>query len=281
MTIKTPSIAVPAPGRGRGRRLGLGLAAGAILAVAAGVVLWQLQRGGDTTETASHPRAAVERAAVARSTQPAPTVYVVGTEAQATAVRAAVAEADVIRAQLGAAPRADQVTVVANSGADTFFRTMAEQDAIRAQLGLPSVAVVDLRMQPAAAASGGTAPWYLHEGDGSIWYVVGSQAQAEAVGEVLSYRNKTLLLEGTPLPDARVIVVDSALAAQQIQFAAGDERAVRAAQGAPALRVVDLRPPTTTTMEGVGSTGLTAPTGEQSVGCESGLGAGASNIGVC
>jgi len=92
-----------------------------------------------------------------------------------------------------------------------------------------------------ATSEGVSAPWYQQEGDGPTWYLVGSRAQAEGVGEVLSFRNKALLLEGTPLPDTQVIVVDSPLAEQQIRFASGDEGATRAADGAPALRLVDLR----------------------------------------
>jgi hypothetical protein len=150
MTTQTPSIAVPAPGRGPGRRLGLGLAVGAVIAVAAGVGLWQANRGGGTTDTESPPTTAVARPSVAQSTEPVQTVYVVGSQAQADAMRAALAEADAIRASLGEAPLLDQVTVVSDAGADTFFRMMAEQDALRAQLGLPSLTVVDLRA-PAAS----------------------------------------------------------------------------------------------------------------------------------
>jgi len=92
-----------------------------------------------------------------------------------------------------------------------------------------------------AASAGVPAPWYEREGDGPTWYLVGSRGQAEQATEVLSYRNKALLLEGSPLQDTQVIVVDSPLAEQQIRFASGDERATRAANGAPTLRLVDLR----------------------------------------
>ena len=112
--------------------------------------------------------------------------------------------------------------------------------------GSASVATPQAASRPAPATAQSAAgrdidtalTYYLA---GPTWYVVGSAAQAEQVGDVLSYRNKTFLLEGTPLPDAQVIVVDSALAEQQIRFAAADEHAVRAAEGAPALRIIDLR----------------------------------------
>src|SRR5215208_4102947 len=110
MTTQTPSIAVPAPGRGPGRRLGLAI--GAVIAVAAGVGLWQANRGGGTTDTESPPTTAVARPSVAQSTEPVQTVYVVGSQAQADAMRAALAEADAIRASLGEAPLLDQVPVV-------------------------------------------------------------------------------------------------------------------------------------------------------------------------
>ena len=155
MTTQTPAIAIPAPRHGPGRRLGFGLAIGAVVAVTAGVGLWQAERGG-TTDPASPPTAAVERTAEARPAETATTVYVVGSAAQAEAVQRGIADADAIRAQVGEASLATQVTVVADGEADAFFRMMAEQDAIRAELGLPGLTVVDLRPQPAAAEGVGS-----------------------------------------------------------------------------------------------------------------------------
>jgi len=152
MTTQTTSIAAPAPRRGPGRALRIGLALGAVVAIGAGVGLWRAERGGDTADPATPPTTAVARPSTAASAEPVRTIYVVGSEEQAVAMQAALAEADAIGVQSGAAPRIDQVMVVPDAEADAFFRMMAEQDALRAQLGLPGATVVDLRHQPSAAA---------------------------------------------------------------------------------------------------------------------------------
>ena len=152
MTTQTPSIAIPTRRRGSGRRRLLGLTGAAIIAVVAGASLWQVERSRDATDTAPpQPTTAVARPAVVQATEAVvQTVYVVGSQAQADATQAALAEANAVREQLGAAPLADLVTVVADAEADAFFRMMGEQDAVRANLGLPSMVVVDLRSQPSA-----------------------------------------------------------------------------------------------------------------------------------
>ena len=71
--------------------------------------------------------------------------------AQADAVRRGIDEANAIRAQLGEAPLADQVTVVSDADAETVVRMMGEQDAVRDQLGLAPVQLVDLRAATATA----------------------------------------------------------------------------------------------------------------------------------
>jgi hypothetical protein len=149
MTMQTSSIVVPAPRRGPGRRFGLGLALGAVVAVAAGVGLWQAGRDG-ATDPASPPPTAVERTVTPRSAESAPTVYVVGSAAQAEAMERAIAEADAIRATLGEPALNDSVLVVASETEETALQVLAEQDAIRAELGLPPFQIVDLRA-PAAS----------------------------------------------------------------------------------------------------------------------------------
>ena len=148
MTLQTPSIVIPSPRRGPNRLL-IGLAAAA-LAVAVGAGIWQAQRNDSAGETATAPAAGVERPAGARAAESAPTIYLVGSQAEAAKVQAFINEADAVRAHLGEPPLVEQVAVVAPENADAFLRIMGEQDAVRAGLGLPSVRVVDLRPAPAA-----------------------------------------------------------------------------------------------------------------------------------
>jgi hypothetical protein len=86
-----------------------------------------------------------------------------------------------------------------------------------------------------------TKPWYLRYGEGTTWYLVASIQQAEEAGDVLSYRNKTMLLQGKPLPDERVVVVESPLAERETRFAISEEYERRLANGLPPLTIVDLR----------------------------------------
>ena len=169
MTTQTPSIVIPTSRRGSGRRRLLGLTGAAIIAVAAGAGLWQVERTSDTTNTVPQPAAALERPPMDESAETTQMLYVVGSQAQADAIRAALAEANAIRAHLGALPLADQVAVVAEAEAAAFFRMIDGQDAVRANLGLPSMVVVDLRPQPSTAVAlpadtrGGLAE-LIHEG---------------------------------------------------------------------------------------------------------------------
>ena len=99
------------------------------------------------------------------------------------------AEADALRAivaQMGVAPLPEVVTLATTVEADAFFVATDELNGVRTDIGLAPVTVIDLRQQPSTAASDATAPWYVHQGDGPTWYVVGSQAQAEEAGDVLS-----------------------------------------------------------------------------------------------
>jgi hypothetical protein len=150
MTMQTSSIVVPAPRRGPGRRLGLGLALGAVVAVAAGVGLWQSGRDSGTTEPAAPPTTAVERTVTPRSTVTGPTVYVVGSAEQAEAMQRAITEADNIRASLGETYLNESVLLVASAEDEAVLTMLAEQDAVRDQMGLPPIRIVDLRV-PAAS----------------------------------------------------------------------------------------------------------------------------------
>jgi hypothetical protein len=146
MTMQNSSIVVPAPRRGPGRRFGLGLALGAVVAVAAGVGLWQAGRDSGTTEPATPPTTAVERTVTPRSTIAGTTVYVVGSAEQAEAMQRAIAEADAIRATLGEPALNESVLVVASAEDEGVLAMLAEQDGVRNQLGLPPIQIVDLRV---------------------------------------------------------------------------------------------------------------------------------------
>ena len=154
MTLQTTSIAVPSPRRGPGRLL-IGLAAAAV-AVAAGVGLWQAERGGDATETAVAPVTTGAPSAGVRSADTTPTLYIVGSQAEAATAQAFINEADAVRAHLGETSLVEQVVVVSGAERDAFLQSMREQDGIRAALGLPSIRVVELGA-PSTAPAGTTA----------------------------------------------------------------------------------------------------------------------------
>ena len=147
MTSQTPAIAIPLPRRpgGQRRRL-LGLAS--ILTVAAAVVvaggLWQATRDGGT-KTAPPPAVAVEQSTVARPVASTPTYYLVGTVAEAAALRELVA-------QLGTPPLPVVVTLATTADADAFFVATDELNDVRTDIGLAPVTVVDLRT-PAVTAT--------------------------------------------------------------------------------------------------------------------------------
>ena len=149
MTIQTATIAT-APEQRRTRFLTA--AAGAILALtaAAGIGAWQASRGGGS-ETATPPVVAVEQPIVARPVERAPTVYLVGTAAQAAAVQRGISEAAAIQAQLGESGTEDEVLLVASAEGEAALRLLTEQDAIRAELRLPPLHIVDLRTQSTAS----------------------------------------------------------------------------------------------------------------------------------
>ena len=149
MTTQTPSIAIPSPRRGLGHRLFLGLGAAA-LAVAVGVGLWQVERR-DTTDIATRP-ATLAPPAVARPLESAPTVYLLGTAAQAAAVQRGIGEAAAIRAELGEHGAEDEVLLVASAEGEARLRLLTELDAIRAERGLPPLRFIDLRAPAATAA---------------------------------------------------------------------------------------------------------------------------------
>jgi len=140
MTIQTPAIVIPRPRRGSGRRLFIGLAAAA-LALTVGAGLWLAGRDGGT-ESATPPAVAVEQPAVVRPVETAATYYLMGSQAEADAMRVNIA-------QLGEGLLPEVVTVVTTADADAFFRDMRDLNDIRAGFGLPSVTVVDLRTRSA------------------------------------------------------------------------------------------------------------------------------------
>jgi hypothetical protein len=95
------------------------------------------------------------------------------------------------------------------------------------------------RDQQREAAVSSSTRWFMRYGDGETWYLIESQRQAEDAGEVISYRNKSLLLQGKTLPVERLIVVTSSFDEQQVRLAAAE--AERVSGGSPGVTVIDLR----------------------------------------
>ena len=95
---------------------------------------------------------------------------------------------------------------------------------------------------PPAVGPAEAQPWYLLDDEGPTWYLVGSQPAAEAAEETLRRHNKTLLLAGRPLPETRVLIVETPLDEQQARVAPNDESERRRALGARGVAMIDLRP---------------------------------------
>ena len=124
---------------------------GALLTVAVvgAIGVWQVreQAGGrtSTSKTATPPSVAVEQSTGAQPVASTPTFYLVGSQAEAEALRASVA-------QLGTPLLPEVVMVATTADGDAFLQAMREQDGMHTGRGLASVTVIDLRL-PATTAT--------------------------------------------------------------------------------------------------------------------------------
>jgi hypothetical protein len=139
----------------QGRKLSPVVIGGAalVLAAVAGVATWQgiAQRDGAQT-TATDPVVAQVTtsatqpvsAALLRSDQL--TVYMVGSQAEATRVMDTIAEGNRLLDQFGKpAFNADVIVITSAAEEEWVLRANAESDSIRASMGLPPMKVIDLR----------------------------------------------------------------------------------------------------------------------------------------
>ena len=147
MTIQTASIAA-APKQRRTQFITAAAAAVLALGAAAGLGAWQASRYGGTS-TAQQPAASLPapvQRAVVRAADTAPTYYLVASQAQATAVEAALEEANAVLVTSGEPTLAARVTMLDSAEAEAaFLAATSGDDAVRATLGLSPVRVVDLR----------------------------------------------------------------------------------------------------------------------------------------
>ena len=122
-------------------------AVGAALAIAAvaGVGVWQASDGGDGAETPA-ATAVQPYTFTAGATEDVPTLYIVGSDEQAAAVRFGLDELNNIRATGSIGSVADDALVVGSAEDEENLKlAILETNAIRFALGLPEVEVVDLR----------------------------------------------------------------------------------------------------------------------------------------
>jgi hypothetical protein len=92
------------------------------------------------------PPATSDAPARGRSADAPVTVYLVGSEEQASTVRWGLVEGDAIRAQFGEPPLTWVVLVIGSPDEEErLLATLRDTDAVRHQSGLPGLVVVDLR----------------------------------------------------------------------------------------------------------------------------------------
>jgi hypothetical protein len=145
MTLNVRSAGTPR--QGHTKHLLVAAASVAVaLAALAGVAVWQAYSSGDEerAKTEVSPGAAGAPAvqpAGARSEDRVLICYLVGSQEQAAAVWAALAEADIYRPQVGEPVPGTRVLVVATANDEATLWMLAQQEAIR---------FVDLRTPPAA-----------------------------------------------------------------------------------------------------------------------------------
>ena len=205
MTMPTPSIAIPRAPRRPGRRTVIGLAAGAALAVAAGVGLWEANRGGDATMAGEQAPSAVVAAPAAR-VRPADaiiTVSIVDSQEEKLRLERGLDEGTALHAQLGERPLANQVVLVAAT-TEEAVRLMELYSGYQNVLGQP-VTFNDFRARAAAPAAapvavetlGGTAEPYREQAGAVLRYVylVGSEDAATAIRQLAAGADQVHVVE--------------------------------------------------------------------------------------
>jgi hypothetical protein len=222
---------------------------GAVLTVAAtgGSISRADAMGGEAEFVRDHPPA--QTAGAEASNLPAttssgttagstPSLYLVGSTAQAHQIQQGIDDADVIRHSLGLVPLAAQVVQLDSGPADATVQAIADLTTVRRTLGLPAIQVVDLRTTPIGAdpAAGGQAsPLPPTSRTGATQtphlYLVGSQEQAQAVDE------------GRFPVDDTVLVVSREASPDDVTLLLTTTNEARRLQGQPPVQLVDLRTP--------------------------------------
>ena len=138
------------PPRRTGRQVGVVAGIAFVLLIAVGLLLWQGTRSDEATGPTETEVTTPAAPAVTLHNQPAPTIYLVASEADAAVVYAALEEANAVQVTSGEATRAPQVTWFASVEAEVqFWSTMgAQQDFHVVDLRTPAARVPEL--DPAA-----------------------------------------------------------------------------------------------------------------------------------
>lgn len=152
-SVPTSTPTMPAGNR-FGRHFVLGAAIGGLMIAGVATALWA-RDNGDSSSTPRVENAFSVTGGVAtssfRNTPPPPsTVYLVGSEEEATYLRAAMADSDSIRAATGLAPLGETVVVVSSDAdADMIRAGVTDASTIRQMTGEPlfDETVVDLRAE--------------------------------------------------------------------------------------------------------------------------------------
>lgn len=114
------------------------------LAVAAGLGAWRMTER-ESTGVTTPPVVSRVAGDVRLGNGESPTLYIVGSQAQVDATRAALAEADAIRHSLREGPLASRVLLAGAADVERQLGVITEENHTRAALGLPLIQVVDLR----------------------------------------------------------------------------------------------------------------------------------------
>lgn len=114
------------------------------LAVAAGLGAWRMTER-DRTAVTTPPVAIRAASEVRHGSAETPTLYIVGSQAQLDATRAAITEADAIRQSLREEPLASRILLVGTDDVERQLSVITEENHTRAALGLALIQIVDMR----------------------------------------------------------------------------------------------------------------------------------------